>query len=167
MTDPTMAAITEAVTRGRAGDDAGARTALTELWADIGPHGDPFHRCTLAHYLADLHDDPAEALTWDVRALDAAEALTDSRTQQFDAALEVRGFFPSLHLNLADNYRRLASFDAARSQVDAARRHLDALRDDAYGAMIRTALDEVEAAIDAGNTGRRDSAPTGRPSERG
>ncbi|WP_280202902.1 hypothetical protein [Nocardia cyriacigeorgica] len=166
MTDPTMAAITDAVSRGRAGDGAGARTALTELWADLGPQGDPLHRCTLAHYLADLHDDPAEALTWDVRALDAAEALTDTRTKEFDAALEVRGFFPSLHLNLADNYRRLASFDAARSQVEAARRHLSALGDDEYGAMIRTAVDEVEAAIDAGITTRRESAPTGRPSNR-
>ncbi|WP_280210872.1 hypothetical protein [Nocardia cyriacigeorgica] len=167
MTDPTMAAITEAVTRGRAGDGDGARTALTELWADLGPHGDPLHRCTLAHYLADLHDDPAEALTWNIRALDAAEALTDTRTQQFDAALEVRGFFPSLHLNLADDYRRLASFDTARTHIAAARRHVDALRADGYGAMIRTALDEIEAAIDAGVTMRRESAPTGRPGDRG
>ncbi|CCF62432.1 hypothetical protein [Nocardia cyriacigeorgica] len=165
-TDPTMAAITEAVTRGRAGDGDGARTTLTDMWADLGPHGDPFHRCTLAHYLADLHDDPAQALTWDIRALDAAEALTDARAQEYDATLEVRGFFPSLHLNLADNFRRLASFDAARSQIEAARRHLDALRDDEYGAIIRTALAEVEAAVDAGNTARRESAPTGRPSDR-
>ncbi|NEW40062.1 hypothetical protein GV794_19100 [Nocardia cyriacigeorgica] len=162
-TDPTMTAITDAVTRGRAGDGDGARIALTDLWAGIGPHGDPFHRCTLAHYLADLHDDPAQALAWDIRALDAAEALTDSRAREFDDSLDVRGFFPSLHLNLADNYRRLASFDAARQQVDAARRHLHALPDDAYGAMIRTALDEVEASISSGTTARRESAPTGRP----
>ncbi|MFE3444200.1 hypothetical protein ACFXNW_14310 [Nocardia sp. NPDC059180] len=161
--DPTMAAITDAVTRGRAGDGDGARTTLTDLWTSIGPHGDPFHRCTLAHYLADLYDDPAQALVWDIRALDAAEALTNSRAQEFDASLDVRGFFPSLHLNLADNYRRLASFDAAQQQVDAARRHLQALPDNDYGTMIRTALGEVEASINSGTTTRRESAPTGRP----
>ncbi|WP_280234330.1 hypothetical protein [Nocardia cyriacigeorgica] len=161
--DPTMAAITAAVTRGRAGDGAGARSTLTDLWTEIGPHGDPFHRCTLAHYLADLYDDPAQALAWDIRALDAAETLADARVKEFDATLDVRGFFPSLHLNLADNYRRLSAFDAARQQVDAARTHLHALPDDDYGAMIRTALDEMADLISSGTTTRRASAPTGRP----
>jgi hypothetical protein len=90
-TDPTMTAIIDAVTRGRAGDGDGARIAL------------------------------------------------------------------------ADNYRRLVSFDAARQQVDAARRHLHALPNDTYGAMIGTGLDEVEASISRGTTARRKSAPTGRP----
>ncbi|ONM48623.1 hypothetical protein [Nocardia donostiensis] len=161
--DPTMAAITDAVTRGREGDGDTARDTLTALWESIGPQGDPLHRCTLAHYLADLHDDPAQALTWDIRAYDAALSLTDHRARQYDSGLDVRGFFPSLHLNLADNYRRLSSFDAARWEVDAARAAVDSLPDDGYGAMIRSALDEVEAAIQERTTSRRASAPTGRP----
>ncbi|NKZ93720.1 hypothetical protein GS966_28750, partial [Rhodococcus hoagii] len=123
------------------------------------PIGDPLHRCTLAHYLADLHDDPAQALVWDVRALDAADGLTDDRARQHHASLEVRGFYPSLHLNLADNFRRLGSFDAARAHLDAAVGYLDALGADAYGAMIRAALDEVAADIGRGSTARRASAP--------
>jgi hypothetical protein len=154
-TDETMDAITRAVERGRAGDADAARSALVDLWAAIGAEGDALHRCTLAHYLADLYDDPAQALMWDVRALDAADALDDARVQQYHASLAVRGFYPSLHLNLADNLRLLGSFDAARTHLDAAAGHLDALGDDAYGRMIHGALDDVGAAIDSGSTERR------------
>ncbi|MEU4434847.1 hypothetical protein ACH474_34015 [Nocardia rhamnosiphila] len=157
--DTTMDAITAAVTLGRSGDTAAARARLLEIWRGIGVAGDPFHRCTLAHYLADLHDDPAQALAWDIRALDAADALTDDRVQRHHASLHVAGFYPSLHLNLADNYRRLGSWDAAAEQLAAARERLDALSDDAYGAMIRTALDEVADAVTRRSTERRPSAP--------
>jgi hypothetical protein len=157
--DTTMDAITATVTLGRSGDTATARARLLEIWRGIGVAGDPLHRCTLAHYLADLHDDPAQALAWDIRALDAADALTDDRVQRHHASLQVAGFYPSLHLNLADNYRRLGSWDAAAEQLAAARERLDALSDDAYGAMIRAALDEVADAITRRSTERRPSAP--------
>lgn len=45
--------------------------------------------------------------------MDAAGVLTEDRAQQHDSTLHVRGFYPSLHLNIADNLRRLGSFDAA------------------------------------------------------
>ncbi|MFI6365759.1 hypothetical protein ACIBG0_23715 [Nocardia sp. NPDC050630] len=157
----TMTAITEAVELGRTSPED-AREALLGIWAAIGPHGDPLHRCTLAHYLADLYDDAAQALCWDVRALDAADSLTDERLHRHDATLDVRGFYPSLHLNLADNYRRLGSFDAARREIDAARGYVDALGDNGYGAMIRAAIDEVAEAIRTRTTVRRPSAPNGR-----
>lgn len=155
--DPVMTAITEAVTKGRAGDSDSAREDLRALWATIGSNGDPLHRCTLAHYLADLYDDPAQALTWDVRALDAADAITEQRVQEHHAGLHIAGFYPSLHLNLADNYRRLGSFEAAVDHIDAAREHSSALSDDAYGALVRDAIDGVAEAI-----ARRDTAPRHR-----
>ena len=71
-TDPTMSAITTAVALGRDGDTEAAKKELLAIWADVGALGDPLHRYTLAHYLADLYPDPAAALIWDVRALDAA-----------------------------------------------------------------------------------------------
>ncbi|WP_308115673.1 hypothetical protein [Rhodococcus sp. BP-241] len=119
--DPTMDAIAAAVTEGRSGNVDEARRQLLALWQDIGVDGDPLHRCSLAHYLADLYEDPARALTWDIRALDAAYAVTDHRTQNHHAGLHIAGFFPSLHLNLADNYCKLGSFDAAREHIDAAK----------------------------------------------
>ncbi|MBF5001704.1 hypothetical protein IRT45_31740 [Nocardia sp. BSTN01] len=157
--DPTMAAIGAAVERGRNGETDSARTQLVELWEQIGSAGDPLHRCTLAHHLADLHTDPAQALVWDVRALDAADALTEARVQSHHASLHIAGFYPSLHLNLADNYRLLGSFAAAAEHIAAARRHTGALADDGYGRLIRRAIEEVAAAIEHRSTRRRDSAP--------
>ncbi|MBY6368352.1 hypothetical protein [Rhodococcoides corynebacterioides] len=157
--DPTMEAITAAVMRGRGGDVAGARSDLEALWSEIGVRGDEFHRCTLAHYLADLYDDAAVALIWDVRALDAADALDDDRAQQHHASLQVAAFYPSLHLNLADNLRRLGSFPAAADHLDRAEERLSALPDDAYGEMIRSALTELRQAVAEHRTERLSSGP--------
>lgn len=153
-TDPVMDAIALAVTEGRGGDPAAARRALLDLWERTGVTGDPLHRCALAHHLADLHEDPAEALVWDVRALDAADALTGTRVREHHAALSVAGFYPSLHLNLADCHRRLGSFAAAARHIDAARAHSPALARDPYGDLVRGAVEEVADAI-----ARRDRAP--------
>lgn len=160
MTDATMDAIIDAVTAGRQGDADAARTRLLALWDEITPTGDALHRCTLAHYLADLYSDAAQALMWDVRALDAAAALTDARAQDHHASLQVAGFYPSLHLNIADNLRRLGSFDAAREHVEAGRARVDVLPDDEYGAMLRRALVEVGDAVQQRSTAIRPTAPS-------
>ncbi|MFC8328776.1 hypothetical protein [Streptomyces olivaceus] len=150
-----MDAIGQAVSEGRTGSTLSARRKLLGLWSAIGVTGDPLHRCSLAHYLADLYEDPAQALAWDVRALDAADAMTDQRAQEHHAGLRVAGFYPSLHLNLADNYRRLGSFDAATAHLHAAEEHVPDLPQDAYGALLRTALDEVAQAISRRDTTKR------------
>ncbi|MFD5710840.1 hypothetical protein ACFWHW_10650 [Streptomyces pharetrae] len=157
--DPTMDAIGRAVAEGRAGDPASARRGLLDLWSRIGVTGDPLHRCTLAHHLADLCAHPAEALAWDVRALDAADAVTEQRAQQHHAGLRIAGFYPSLHLNLADNHRRLGSFEAAAEHVTAARESVPHLPDDTYGALLRTAIDQVAEAVAHRDTSKRASAP--------
>nr|WP_224289989.1 hypothetical protein [Streptomyces olivaceus] len=71
------------------------------------------------------------------------------------AGLRVAGFYPSLHLNLADNYRRLGSFDAATAHLHAAEEHVPDLPQDAYGALLRTALDEVAQAVSRRDTTKR------------
>ncbi|TWD81151.1 hypothetical protein FB561_2255 [Kribbella amoyensis] len=158
-TDPVMQEITEAVQLAHAGDSATARDRLLAVWRELGPTGDALHRCSLAHYLADLYEDPAEALVWDVRALDAADSLTDARAQQHTAGLQVAAFYPSLHLNLADNFRRLGSFAAAADQLAQARERLDALPDDEYGQLIGRIITEVAEAVEERSTTRRPSAP--------
>ncbi|MGW4054538.1 hypothetical protein ACWENA_27300 [Streptomyces sp. NPDC004779] len=157
--DPTMEAIGHAVVRGRSGDTASARRELLGLWSGIGVTGDPLHRCSLAHYLADLHEDPAQALAWDIRALDAADAVTDHRVQEHHAGLRIAGFYPSLHLNLADDYRRLGSFEAATEHIDAARTHAPSLPQDPYGDLIRGAIQEVGESIARRDRTPRASAP--------
>ncbi|MEU2607482.1 hypothetical protein [Streptomyces albus] len=158
-TDPTMAAIGRAVAEGHAGRVDSARRRLTDLWSTIGAAGDPLHRCTLAHHLADLHEDAAQALVWDVRALDAADALTEERVRRHHAGLHVAGFHPSLHLNLADDLRRLGSFEAAARHIEAAGEHAPDLPEGPYGDRIRTAVAEVAEAIAARDTRKRASAP--------
>lgn len=148
-----MAAVAEAMTLAQ-DNIAEARVRLLALWEQVGVNGDPLHRCTIGHYLADLCDDAAEALTWDVRALDAADALTDDRAKAHHASLSVAGFYPSLHLNVADNYRRLGSFAAAARHLNEARATLDVLADDGYGQTVRAGIDHVAAALDAGSTER-------------
>ncbi|MFB0633451.1 hypothetical protein [Streptomyces sp. AB3(2024)] len=157
--DPTMDAIGQAVTEGRAGDSPSARRKLLALWATIGVTGDPLHRCSLAHYLADLYEDPAQALAWNIRALDAADALTEQRAQEHHAGLRIAGFYPSLHLNLADDYRRLGSFEAATEHIEAAETLTPRLPQDSYGDLVRGAIREVAGAIAAQDRTRRASAP--------
>lgn len=157
--DPTMEAIGNALALGRGGDPEVARRDLLALWREIGVAGDPFHRCTLAHHLADLYEEPAEAFIWDVCALDAADALTDERTHQHHATLQVSAFYPGLYLTIADNLRRLGTFEAATEHLNHAQQHTSALSEDAYGITILTAISEVREAIDTHDIARRASAP--------
>lgn len=157
--DEIMSRITASVIKGRAGDSESALVELLSIWDGIGVGGDPFHRCTLAHYLADLFEHPAQALMWDVRALDAADEFTDQRARQFESSLQVAAFYPSLHLNIADNLRRLSAFDSAQEHIDAARRASSSLGDDDYGRFIKSSIDSVESDISNRSTACRNSAP--------
>jgi len=53
---------------------------FAQVWTEIGGEdGDPFHVCALAHSMADVQNDVHEELLWDLRALAAADLLTDER----------------------------------------------------------------------------------------
>ena len=148
--DPVMARITAAVERSQSGDAAGARADFDALWQEIGPDGDPFHRCTLAHFAADVQDDPHEELAWDQQALDAARHVTQARVEEYHPSLAIEGFFPSLYLGLAEDHRKLGHLDEAREHLEGARARLAALPEDGYGAMIRSGFERVAALLDAG-----------------
>ena len=115
-----------------AGDREEARRRLLDLWTELGEDGDPVHRCTLAHYLADTQDDPADELAWDLRALTEAEGA--------GGALAVRALYPSLHLNLAADYVKLDRAEAARVHLSRARGAAGALGNDSYGDGVRAVL---------------------------
>ena len=72
------------------------------------PDGDALHRCMIAHYMADMQADPRQELLWDRRALEAAGSLTGAGAKEYH---------PSLHLNLAEGYRKLGDWDAAREHL--------------------------------------------------
>ncbi|MFJ7071357.1 hypothetical protein [Streptomyces sp. NPDC098781] len=141
--DETMKRIEEAMALQHAGDADGARRRFTEIWAEIAPDGDPFHRCVLAHYMADLQQDPQDELTWDLRALEAAGSVTDDRAGRHHPSLAIRGFYPSLHLNLAADYHKLADTERARTHLTLAQQYLDGLKDDDYGQGVRSAIQRL------------------------
>ncbi|WP_206670933.1 hypothetical protein [Streptomyces sp. CB01881] len=143
--DPVLARVAlglDGVQAAQRGRTAQARESFERLWEALGER-DVFHRCVLAHYLADLQDDPRAELEWDRRALAAADSLTAERAQTYESALQVRAFYPSLHLNLASDHLKLGEPDQARDQLERAVLSLDALPEDEYSAGIRAAVDEL------------------------
>ncbi|WP_455359503.1 hypothetical protein [Streptomyces sp. SYSU K21746] len=146
--DAVMTRIGQAIMLLHGGDREEARNRFGALWSEIGENGDPLHRCTLAHYMADTQDDPADELAWDLRALSAADGLSDERVAQHHATLAVRAFYPSLHLNLAADYVKLQRPDAARVHLDRARAATGTLGDDGYGNGIRAAIDRLQARLE-------------------
>ncbi|MCJ1675887.1 hypothetical protein MTF65_00625 [Streptomyces sp. APSN-46.1] len=161
--DAVMTRIGQAVILLHAGDREEARNRLGEIWSEIGEEGDSLHRCTLAHYMADAQDDPAEELAWDLRALTAADGLGPA------AAIPptpgpgegppahpaphraVRVFYPSLHLNLAADYVKLRRPEAARVHLARAREATGVLADDGYGygSGVRAAIARLERRLAA------------------
>ncbi|MFC5766135.1 hypothetical protein [Actinacidiphila bryophytorum] len=127
-----------------AGDRDEARNRFTALWAELGEQGDPLHRCTVAHYLADTQDDPEDELSWDLRALRAADTVAAEPAGDERRAGQVRGFYPSLHLNLAAAYARVGEDRLALSHLGLARKACGDLAQDAYGDGVRAAVGRLE-----------------------
>ncbi|MEU1147840.1 hypothetical protein ACFYO9_37895 [Streptomyces sp. NPDC005863] len=154
--DAMMTRIGQAVMLHHGGDREEAQDRFLGLWGEIGEDGDPLHRCTLAHYMADTQLDPSDELAWDLRALSAADELTgarltDVRLTEHHGALAVRGFYPSLHLNLAADYVKLGRPEAARSHLRRARGAVGALEDDGYGRGIKQAISRLEGEVGEGS----------------
>ncbi|MGW7424195.1 hypothetical protein ACWGJB_29915 [Streptomyces sp. NPDC054813] len=156
--DAVLTRIGQVVMLHHAGDREEARGRLLDLWAELGEHGEPLHRCTLAHYLADTQDDPSDELAWDLRALSAAD--------EAEGAEGLRGFYPSLHLNLAADYVKLGRTEAARTHLRRARgAAAAALGDDGYGDGVRAAISRLELRLGEDDTPDGDSwgPPRQRP----
>jgi tetratricopeptide (TPR) repeat protein len=101
---------------------------------------DDFDACVAAHYLARHQPDPEAALEWNARALRHAEAAEAER---------VRGFYPSLLLNLAKAYEDVGALEAARRHYELAAKAASELPDDGYGAMIRRGVSSGRARLTA------------------
>lgn len=151
--DQTMIRIGEGLALSQRGERAAARALFDRIWQEIGPGGDPLHRCALAHSMADVQDDPSAELAWDLRALEAAGGVTDERVRRAGMPGTARALLPSLHLNLGEAYRKLGELDLARAHLASGSAALDALADDGYGRQVRDGLNRL--------AGRLSAAPTG------
>ncbi|MET7382396.1 hypothetical protein ABZT08_26905 [Streptomyces sp. NPDC005526] len=162
--DAVLTRIGQSVLLHHAGDREEARGRFLDLWGEIGEDGDPLHRCTLAHYLADTQDDPEDELAWDLRALSAAEELREDRFAGPEGAPAVRTLYPTLHLNLAADYVKLGRAEAARVHLHRARGAAGALGDDRYGDGVRAAIHRLALRLgEGGPTGGWWSPPRQRP----
>lgn len=142
--DTTMIQIGKGMELGWRGEREAARSVFAAVWSDIGGEtGDPFHRCALAHAMADVQDDVRAELLWDLRALAAADLVTDERAARAGVAGSVRGFYPSLHLNVGECYRKLGDLDAARDHLRRGQAAAGALGDDGYGQLVKGGLDRL------------------------
>ena len=146
--EATMIRIGQGIALSQRGERDTPRELFTEVWTDIGgEHGDPLHRCALAHAMADVQDSVTDELAWDLLALRAADEITDERAAQAGVPGPVAGFYPSLHLNLGDCYRRLGQPDLARDHLHRGQAAIEALGDDGYARMITDGLDRLAARL--------------------
>ena len=144
-TDATLTRIGQAVElHHHQGQRDAARDLFAQIWEDIGgEQGDPLHVCVLAHSMADVQDDVNEELVWDLRALAAADRVTDEDVARAGVPLSVAGLYPSLHLNLSECYRKLGDLGRAREHLKQARAGIGALGDDDYGRLIKGGLERL------------------------
>ncbi|MEC4020573.1 hypothetical protein [Streptomyces sp. H27-D2] len=147
--EAVMTRIGQTVMLHRGGDREEARDRFALLWDELGPDGDPFQRCTLAHYMADTQDDPVDELDWDLRALAAAEGPTGHPPGRHHASPAVRGFYSSLQLSLAADYVKLRRPETARGHLLLARGAAEALGEDTYADGVRAAISRLELRLTA------------------
>ena len=145
--DPVMRRAFEGQRLLMQGDRAGALSAYAALWADLDAAGDddPMHRVWVAHVTADAQTDPAEQVRWDLEALSAAD---DAAERGGPDAVGVRTFYPSLHLNLGEGFRRLGDVRRARQHLAEAERHLRGHPDDDERAGIAAGVDGLRERIE-------------------
>ena len=142
MTDPILVGVGDAIALTNREPER-AREKLDALSSTVGDEGDALHRCAIAHARADVCESPEDELVWDLRALAAGVVLDDARLERAGMAASVEGLLSSLHLNLADVYRRLGDVAKAREHVAAGNAAIASLAGDGYSEMVKTALSRI------------------------
>jgi tetratricopeptide (TPR) repeat protein len=115
----------------REGRNADALDAYLQAWA---ASRDDYEAAIAAHFLARQQPTATATLHWNRVALDRALAAGDER---------VRGFFPSLYLNLGYAHEQLGDVIAARRCYEAGAKWLDQLANDPYAAVVRGGLERA------------------------
>jgi hypothetical protein len=118
--------------RGMEAESAGrideARRLLERAWAE---HTDDYEACIAAHYLARHQESAEQLLHWNQTALDHADRVGDDR---------VRGFYPSLYLNLGHAHEQLGDHAEAARYYRLGEERAGELADDPYSEMVRGAI---------------------------
>jgi len=145
-TDPFTTDLMAAAAPMRAGDKATSRVRLQALWDRIA--GNSVYEFVLAHQMADAQDDLNEELAWDLRALDSARRCTDADVQRYYPQSSMAAFWPSLHINLAEDYFKLGDLEQSRAHLTLARDFATHLPDDPYAQLIRRGIERLAKNLD-------------------
>ncbi len=135
--NPVVKLCVEGMRAEGAGRPDDARVLFARAW---DARTDDWEACVAAHYLARHQPTPQDALRWNQEALDRAHGVTDDR---------VRGFFPSLYLNLGHAHEQLGDLDQARRFYDRAAAESAALPDDRYGSVVRQGIRNGQGRVPA------------------
>ena len=103
------------------------RRSLRQAWQTAT---DDFEASIAAHYVARHQKSPAEALHWN-QITDRANLASEEK---------VRGFYPSLYLNLGKSHEDLDHLEEARHFYKLAEAAFSVLSDDRYGNIVRDAV---------------------------
>lgn len=106
-----------------------ARELYQRAWKESE---DDFHACVAAHYLARQQPNAIETFRWNKVALERADAAGEET---------VKGFYPSLYLNMGKSYENLGDPDEARRCYELAAKRVEDLPDDGYGDMMRRGIE--------------------------
>jgi hypothetical protein len=145
LSSPGMKEIADAIAVLHGGETDRGRSLLLQLWETTSA-GTALQRSALAHFLADTETDVADALEWDLRALEAATGSREAEDR--DPAPPVpESFLASLHLSVAEGCRRLGDLERARRHAACASNRVGILADDSYGQLIRGGLRRLQARL--------------------
>ena len=111
--DPSVkAALDDAKTLIAAGDVPGALNRYQAAWDASIDALDHHHASVIAHMAGVIESDPAKKHRWNAEALREADAAPDRE--------RIRGFYASLHNNLAFSHAMLGELDEALRQMERA-----------------------------------------------
>jgi hypothetical protein len=126
--NPIVKLCAEGMSLEAGGHPAEAAKVFVQAWQMAT---DDFEASIAAHYVARHQDSPVEALQWNQISLDRANLADKER---------VRGFYPSLYLNMGKAHEDLDHIEEAKHFYKLAEGILDVLSDDRYGNLVRDAL---------------------------
>jgi hypothetical protein len=140
-----MEKIQSVIQISQSGDQGKARILFDEIIPSLG--NDPLHNCIFAHYMSDVQVEMEKELYWDLKSLEYLEKLTDERLKQFNANLNQKGFYASIYLNIAEDYRKNNLIEYSNRYVNLAEKSIAELEDDGYGNMIKHGIERIKEKI--------------------
>ncbi|MBS1913916.1 MAG: hypothetical protein JST22_18145 [Bacteroidetes bacterium] len=105
-----------------------ARALFAQAWDACT---DDFEACIAAHYVARHQQSPEETLYWNVMSLEHANRVADE---------SVRGFYPSLYLNIGHSHEQLGDHAEAGRFFDLALSCAENVPDGRYGTIVRNGI---------------------------